>query len=135
GRQEEAAVVSQRDIVQEGHYPYPEPPYAAGSYQAGNGYQQAPYRQAPYPAEDYPEGLYPEYEEPQRPKSKARKKKSIDAWMAQPSTNLPRFKRRSIALFFLRLPVFVPWFFILRGWLSLNAKDVLTLSEADVLGT
>jgi DMSO/TMAO reductase YedYZ heme-binding membrane subunit len=48
---------------------------------------------------------------------------------------LPRFKRRSIALFFLRLPAFIPWLFILRGWLSLNAKDVLTLSEADVLGT
>jgi hypothetical protein len=35
----------------------------------------------------------------------------------------------------LRLPAFVPWFFILRGWYSLNAKDVRTLSEADVLGT
>ena len=127
--------MSQRDIVQEGHYPYPEPPYTEGSYQAGNGYQEAPYREAPYPADDYPEAFYPEYEEPEQPKPKARKKKSIDAWMAKQSTNLPRFKRRSIALFFLRLPVFVPWFFILRGWLSLNAKDVLTLSEADVLGT
>ena len=55
--------------------------------------------------------------------------------MAQQSSRFPRFKRRTIALFFLRLPAFVPWFFIMRGWYSLNAKDVLTLSEADVLGT
>ena len=60
---------------------------------------------------------------------------SVDTWMARPSRYLPRFKRRTVALFFLRLPAFVPWFFIMRGWLSLNAKDVLTLSEADVLGT
>jgi DMSO/TMAO reductase YedYZ heme-binding membrane subunit len=139
--------VSQRDTVRDGHYPYPEPPCAEGPYQNGNSYQngspyqmggayqEAPYREAAYPDEDYPEAFYPQYEETEQPKPKAKKKKSIDAWMAQQSTNLPRFKRRTIALFFLRLPVFVPWFFILRGWLTLNAKDVLTLSEADVLGT
>ncbi len=44
-------------------------------------------------------------------------------------------RKRSIALFFLRLPALVPFFFIMRGWLSLNAKDVLTNTEADVLGT
>ena len=55
--------------------------------------------------------------------------------MAQPSTTFPRFKRRSIALFFLRLPVFIPWIFVMRGWMSLNEKDSLTLVEADILGT
>jgi DMSO/TMAO reductase YedYZ heme-binding membrane subunit len=44
-------------------------------------------------------------------------------------------RKRSIALFFLRLPAFVPFIFVMRGWLDLNAKDVLTLTEADVLGT
>jgi DMSO/TMAO reductase YedYZ heme-binding membrane subunit len=44
-------------------------------------------------------------------------------------------RKRSLALFFLRLPAFVPFIFVMRGWLDLNAKDVLTLSEADVLGT
>jgi len=44
-------------------------------------------------------------------------------------------KKRSIALFFMRLPVFIPWIFMLRGWLNLNAQDVLTNTEADVLGT
>ena len=29
----------------------------------------------------------------------------------------------------------MPWVFIIRGWLSLNAKEVLTNTEADVLGT
>lgn len=44
-------------------------------------------------------------------------------------------KKKSIALFLLRLPAFVPLIFISRGWISLNAKDVLTNTEADVLGT
>jgi DMSO/TMAO reductase YedYZ heme-binding membrane subunit len=129
--------VSQRDTIREEHYPYPEPPYAESPYQAGGLYQEAPFREAPYPSEDYPEDFYPGYEEPEpsTARAKAKKKKSVDAWMAKPSTNFPRLKRRTIALFFLRLPVLVPWFFIMRGWLSLNAKDVLTLSEADVLGT
>jgi sulfoxide reductase heme-binding subunit YedZ len=55
--------------------------------------------------------------------------------MDQPSRHFPRFKRRSITLFLLRLPAFIPWIFIVRGWYSLNAKDVLTHTEADVLGT
>jgi DMSO/TMAO reductase YedYZ heme-binding membrane subunit len=78
-----------------------------------------------------PDDLYPDegYVE-----SRA-KRRSIDYWMAQRSTTFPRFKRRSIALFFLRLPAFVPWIFIMRGWLSLNAKDTLSLVEADVLGS
>jgi DMSO/TMAO reductase YedYZ heme-binding membrane subunit len=44
-------------------------------------------------------------------------------------------KKRSLALFFMRLPVFVPFVFIARGWFSLNQQDILGLSEADVLGT
>jgi DMSO/TMAO reductase YedYZ heme-binding membrane subunit len=44
-------------------------------------------------------------------------------------------KKRSLALFFLRLPVFVPIIFITPGWLSLNANDTLTVNEASVLGT
>jgi DMSO/TMAO reductase YedYZ heme-binding membrane subunit len=44
-------------------------------------------------------------------------------------------KKQSLALFFLRLPAFVPLIFITRGWLALNAKEVLTNTEADVLGT
>jgi DMSO/TMAO reductase YedYZ heme-binding membrane subunit len=85
-----------------------------------------------YAADDYREVSYPNDAKRKVPTAK---RPSADAWMAQPSTYLPRLKRRTIALFFLRLPAFVPWLFILRGWLSLNAKDILTLSEADVLGT
>jgi DMSO/TMAO reductase YedYZ heme-binding membrane subunit len=44
-------------------------------------------------------------------------------------------KKQSLILFLLRLPALVPLIFILRGWLTLNAKDVLTNTEADVLGT
>jgi DMSO/TMAO reductase YedYZ heme-binding membrane subunit len=44
-------------------------------------------------------------------------------------------KKRSIALFLLRLPAFIPWIFIVRGWFNLNAQDVLTNTEADVLGS
>jgi DMSO/TMAO reductase YedYZ heme-binding membrane subunit len=44
-------------------------------------------------------------------------------------------RRQSLALFLLRLPAFVPFIFVSRGWLDLNVKDVLTNGEADVLGT
>jgi len=44
-------------------------------------------------------------------------------------------KKRSLALFFLRLPVFAPIIFMIPGWLSLNAKDTLTITEASVLGS
>ncbi len=44
-------------------------------------------------------------------------------------------KKKSIALFLLRLPAFIPFIFIVRGWFALNAQDVLTNTEADVLGT
>ena len=35
----------------------------------------------------------------------------------------------------MRLPVFTPFIFMTPAWLSLNAKDVLTLEEAAILGT
>ena len=44
-------------------------------------------------------------------------------------------RKRSIALFLMRLPVFVPIILIMPGWVSLNANDALTATEADVLGT
>jgi len=44
-------------------------------------------------------------------------------------------RKRSLALFLLRLPAFIPLIFIARGWLSLNSEEVLTNTEADVLGT
>ena len=46
-----------------------------------------------------------------------------------------QIKKRSLALFFLRLPVFVPIIFMVPAWISLNAKDTLTITEASVLGT
>jgi DMSO/TMAO reductase YedYZ heme-binding membrane subunit len=62
-----------------------------------------------------------------------------DAVEARPSQYLEfsaiTIKKRSIALFFMRLPVFVPIIFMLPGWISLNAKDTLTITEASVLGT
>lgn len=123
--------MSQRDRIQDGYsYPAPHPDalYPEAVY-------QAPYQDAPNADDDYQEAFYyPEYQDEGQPEAKA-KRTSVDVWMAQQSTRFPRFKRRTIALFFLRLPAIVPWFFIMRGWYSLNAKDVLTLSEADVLGT
>jgi len=46
-----------------------------------------------------------------------------------------RLKKRSVALFFLRLPAFIPWILIARGWFNLNSHEVLTNTEADVLGS
>lgn len=123
--------MSQRDRIQDG-YSYP-PPHLDALYPEA--VYQAPYQDAPNADDDYQEAFYyPEYQDEGQPEAKA-KRTSVDVWMAQQSTRFPRFKRRTIALFFLRLPAIVPWFFIMRGWYSLNAKDVLTLSEADVLGT
>src|ERR1700751_3718257 len=102
-------------------------------------YRRDPYAEGPYleePEDSYRQDLYPEYAEEDPEYEQAQKTRaSADAWMDQRSTHFPRFKRRSIALFFLRLPAFIPWIFIARGWYSLNAKDVLTHTEADVLGT
>src|SRR5436190_14497462 len=44
-------------------------------------------------------------------------------------------KKRSIALFLMRLPVFVPFIFMTPAWLSLKAKGVLTIEEAAILGS
>jgi DMSO/TMAO reductase YedYZ heme-binding membrane subunit len=59
-----------------------------------------------------------------------------DTWMGGslviPSVSI---KKQSLALFLLRLPAFIPLIFISRGWLLANPKDVLTNTEADVLGT
>jgi DMSO/TMAO reductase YedYZ heme-binding membrane subunit len=98
--------------------------------------QPHPYAQERYAEDLYPGDLYPESlpQDQEYPRT-ARPRMSVDAWMDQPASFLPRIKRRSVALFFLRLPVFIPWIFIIRGWLSLNAKEVLTTTEADVLGT
>ena len=44
-------------------------------------------------------------------------------------------RKRSLALFLLRLPVFVPIILTIPGWVSLNAHGTLTINEASVLGT
>jgi DMSO/TMAO reductase YedYZ heme-binding membrane subunit len=44
-------------------------------------------------------------------------------------------RKRSLALFFLRLPVFVPIIFMIRPWIALNPHGTLTTTEADVLGS
>ena len=82
----------------------------------------------PYPGADGADGaddLYPEYPG-EDSEYQPVKRQTADVWMDQRSKIFPRYKRRSIALFLLRLPAFVPWIFIVRGWYSLNAKDVLT---------
>ena len=62
--------------------------------------------------------------------------RATDSWLAEELTfSAGTIRKRSLALILLRLPALIPLFFILRGWLSLNAKDVLTNTEADVLGT
>jgi DMSO/TMAO reductase YedYZ heme-binding membrane subunit len=60
----------------------------------------------------------------------------VDTWIAGDLVfSAGSIRKQSIALFLLRLPAFVPLIFISRGWVSLNARDVLTNTEADVLGT
>src|SRR6516225_7129059 len=44
-------------------------------------------------------------------------------------------KKRSLALFFMRLPVFIPFIFMIRPWVELNPHSTLTNTEADVLGS
>src|SRR5215467_13408351 len=62
--------------------------------------------------------------------------KTVDKWMGESLVfSAGTIKKQSVILFLLRLPALVPLFFIMRGWLSLNAKEVLTNTEADVLGT
>jgi DMSO/TMAO reductase YedYZ heme-binding membrane subunit len=62
--------------------------------------------------------------------------RSVDKWMGEDLIfSAAVIKKQSIALLLLRLPALVPWIFIMRGWLSLNEKEALTNTEADVLGT
>lgn len=104
--------------------------------QPGSYADDGPYQDTAYVDDLNPDNLYRDDAYPDEGHAESRaKRRSIDYWMAQRSTTFPRFKRRSIALFFLRLPVFIPWIFIMRGWLSLNEKNSLTLVEADILGT
>jgi DMSO/TMAO reductase YedYZ heme-binding membrane subunit len=84
--------------------------------------------------EQYQEDYYPEYADEDEDWRKP-KRRNLDAWMEEEVSFLPGIKRKSVALFFMRLPAFVPWIFIMRGWLSLNEKLSLTNMEADVLGT
>jgi DMSO/TMAO reductase YedYZ heme-binding membrane subunit len=71
--------------------------------------------------------------EPESPPARPR---SVDTWMGEDLIfSAVVIKKQSLVLFFLRVFAFVPLLFILRGWLSLNEKEVLTNTEADVLGT
>jgi DMSO/TMAO reductase YedYZ heme-binding membrane subunit len=64
------------------------------------------------------------------------KPRTVDTWMGEDLIfSAVVIKKQSLVLFLLRLPALVPLIFIMRGWLSLNTKDVLTNTEADVLGT
>jgi DMSO/TMAO reductase YedYZ heme-binding membrane subunit len=66
----------------------------------------------------------------------ARVARSANAWTGESLVfSVGSIKKLSLALFLLRLPAFVPLIFIARGWLSLNTRNVLTNTEADVLGT
>jgi len=62
--------------------------------------------------------------------------RATDSWLSEELVfSAGSIRKRSLALILLRLPALIPLFFVLRGWLSMNAKDVLTNTEADVLGT
>jgi DMSO/TMAO reductase YedYZ heme-binding membrane subunit len=74
------------------------------------------------PAESYPE-----------PSAKPR---TVDSWMGEDIVfSALVIKKQSLILLLLRLPAFIPWIFVARGWFSLNEKDSLTNTEADILGT
>jgi len=64
------------------------------------------------------------------------KPRTVDSWMGEDFIfSALVIKKQSLILFLLRLPAFIPWIFVARGWLSLNEKDSLTNTEADILGT
>jgi len=64
------------------------------------------------------------------------KPRTVDSWMGEDLVfSAVVIKKQSLILFFLRLLAFIPWIFVARGWLSLNEKDSLTNTEADILGT
>src|ERR1051325_10907642 len=61
---------------------------------------------------------------------------TVDPWSSKSLVfSAGTIKKQSLMLFLLRLPAFLPFLFMARGWLDLNAKEILTKSEADVLGT
>ena len=64
------------------------------------------------------------------------KPRTVDSWMGEDIIfSALVIKKQSLILFLLRLPAFIPWIFVARGWFSLNEKDSLTNTEADILGT
>jgi hypothetical protein len=64
------------------------------------------------------------------------KPRTVDSWMGEDIVfSALVIKKQSLILFLLRLPAFIPWIFVARGWFSLNEKDSLTNTEADILGT
>ena len=64
------------------------------------------------------------------------KPRTVDSWMGEDLVfSALVIKKQSLILFLLRLPAFIPWIFVARGWFSLNEKDSLTNTEADILGT
>lgn len=70
------------------------------------------------------------------PPSMPVKPRTVDTWMGEDLIfSAGVIKKQSLTLFLLRLLALVPLIFIMRGWLSLNTKEVLTHTEADVLGT
>ena len=72
--------------------------------------------------------------EPGHPRAAAKARKAT--WRTESLTfSAGSIRKQSLILILLRLPAFVPLLFMLRGWFSLNQDDVLTLTEADVLGT
>ncbi len=102
-------------------------PYADDERYPADDYQR-------YPVDNRPPGFVDE-EDAYFQDAATSKKTSIDTWMEQEVSFLPGVKRKTVAMFFMRLPAFVPWFFIMRGWLSLNQDGSLTNTEAEVLGT
>jgi hypothetical protein len=77
----------------------------------------------------------PEPSEKSRPEPSA-KPRTVDSWMGEDIIfSALVIKKQSLILFLLRLPAFIPWIFVARGWLSLNEKESLTNTEADILGT
>ena len=49
------------------------------------------------------------------------KPQTADSWMGEDFIfSALVIKKQSLILFLLRLPVFIPWIFVARGWLSLN---------------
>jgi len=64
------------------------------------------------------------------------KPRTVDSWMGEDIIfSALVIKKQSLILLLLRLPAFIPWIFVARGWLSLNEKESLTNTEADILGT